>query len=209
MQTIDVAVVEDARDTREALYLLLRGTPGFSCTAAFATAEEALVSIPKLKPDVVLMDIHLPGVSGIDCIRALKPVVPRTRFMVLSVFEDHDRIFAALRAGAQSYVLKKTPFARLLDAIHELHHGGAPMSPPIAAQVIAAFHESPRVTEPDAQLSPRENQILGLLNQGLLYKEIAGRLGISMGTVRTHIARIYEKLHVRSRAQAMLKAARR
>ena len=208
-QAIKVALVEDSPEEREALFYLLRGSPGFACVGAFSTGEEALETLPALAPDVVLMDIHLPGISGIECIRRLKSTLPATRVMMLTVFEDHDRIFESLRAGASGYLLKKTPPARLLEAVQELHQGGAPMSGPIARQVVAAFQSPAEGNAQFEQLSGREQEILHLLNQGFLYKEIANRLGIALGTVRTHIARIYDKLHVRSRAQAMLKAPSR
>lgn len=207
--SIKVALVEDSPDEREALFFLLKGTSGFECLGAFKSAEEALAKIPALAPHVVLMDIHLPGMSGIDCIRELKKMLPKTRLMMLTVFEDHDHIFEALKAGADGYLIKKSPPAKLLEAVQQLHEGGAPMSSSIARQVVDWFHSSanpaPSAHQPLEGLSPREEQILGLLAQGFLYKEIADQLGISMGTVRTHIGRIYEKLHVRSRAEAMLK----
>ena len=187
------------------MHYLLRGTPGFICVAALGTAEEALERLPVLKPEVVLLDIHLPGISGIDCIARLKRLLPETRVMMLTTFEDHDRIFDSLRRGANGYLLKKTPPAKLLEAITELHNGGAPMSAPIARQVVAAFHSQPPQIDGAGRLSPREEEVLHLLNQGFLYKEVADRLNISLGTVRTYIGRIYEKLEVNSRAQAMVK----
>lgn len=202
---IKVVVVEDSNDEREALCILLRGSHGFACVGAFSTGEEALRHCPALLPHVVLMDINLPGISGTDCIRRLRPVMPATRIMMLTVFEDHDRIFQSLRAGANGYLLKKTPPARLLEAIQELHQGGAPMSAAIARQVVDAFHESGPQQNELAQLSTRELEIVNLLARGFLYKEIADQLGLKLGTVRTYIGRIYEKLHVRSRAEAMLK----
>lgn len=203
--SIKVALVEDNPDEREALSYILKGSPGFQCVGTFSTGEEALARIPGLCPNVVLMDIHLPGISGIECIRALKAKAPALRIMMLTVFEDHDRIFQSLRAGASGYLLKKTPPAKLLEAIEELHQGGAPMSSPIAFQVVAAFQEPLQNSGGLESLTQREQEILNLLNQGFLYKEIADRLGISIGTVRTHISRIYDKLHVRSRAEAMIK----
>jgi len=209
MPTIKVALVEDSPDEREALFFLIKGSPGFACVGAYGTGEEALNKLPSLAPDVVLMDIHLPGISGIQCVWRVKTMLPATRIMMLSVFEDHDRIFESLRAGASGYLLKKTPPARLLEAIQELHEGGAPMSSPIARQVVAAFQTPGKQNDSFNQLSTREQEILTLLNQGFLYKEVADRLGIAIGTVRTHISRIYDKLHVRSRAEAMIKVSTR
>ncbi len=208
-EQIKVALVEDSADERQALVLLINGSPGFSCVAAYANAEEALLGFKGLVPDVLLMDIHLPGMSGIECLRQLRARLPATRIMMLTAFEDHDRIFESLRAGASGYLIKNTPPARLLEAIAELHAGGAPMSSAIARQVVSAFHEPAQTPDPLAVLSEREREILGLLSEGYVYKEIADRLGISLGTVRTHIGRIYQKLHVRSRAEAMLKTIRR
>jgi DNA-binding NarL/FixJ family response regulator len=202
---IKVALVEDSNDEREALCILLRGSPGFSCVGAFDNGEAAVAELPALLPHVILMDINLPGISGTECIRRLRPIMPATRVMMRTVFEDHDRIFQSLRAGANGYLLKKTPPAKLLEAIEDLHHGGAPMSAAIARQVVDAFHEPGQRQDDLAQLSTRELEILNLLARGHLYKEIALQLSLSLGTVRTYIGRIYEKLHVRSRAEAMLK----
>jgi DNA-binding NarL/FixJ family response regulator len=219
---IKVALVEDNADEREALFLLIKGTPGFTCLGTCSTAEEALKQLPLLRPDVVLMDMQLPGISGIDCVRQLKPSLPSARIMMLTVFEDHDHIFEALKAGANGYLVKKSPPAKLLEAIQLLHEGGAPMSSSIARQVVDWFHRpvergsgrapahrNPRSDpSPDPhleQLSPREDQVLALLSKGYLYKEIADQLDLSLSSVRTYIGRIYEKLHVHSRAEAMLK----
>ena len=203
--SIRVALVEDSKVEREAISYLIRATPGFVCVGAFVSGEEALAKIPDLGADVILMDIHLPGISGIDCIRQLKERLPSVHIMMLTVFEDHERIFKSLTAGASGYLVKKTPPAKLLEAIQELYNGGAPMSGQIARQVVAFFQKP--TPEPVAlgMLSPREQEIVQGLAQGFLYKEIADQLGISNGTVRTHIARIYEKLHVRSRHQVALK----
>lgn len=203
---IKVALIEDSPEEREALYYLLRGTAGFACLGAFTTAEQALEYLPTLAPDVVLMDIHLPGMTGIDCIQRLKALLPSTRIMMLTVFDDPEHIFDSLKAGAHGYLIKKSAPAKLLEAIQQLHEGGAPMSSSIARQVVEWFHR-PAPADPHLeQLSPREEQILSLLSKGLLYKEIADQLGLGIGSVRTYIRRIYEKLHVHSRAEAMLKA---
>ncbi|MBI3875199.1 MAG: response regulator transcription factor [Verrucomicrobia bacterium] len=201
---ITVAIVEDKQDIREGVAYLIRNSPGFDCIAAFGTGEEALRELPLLKPDVVLMDIQLPRASGIHCLRRLKPQMPRTQFMMLTVFEDPDRIFESLNAGASGYLVKKTPPVKLLESIGELHAGGSPMSNQIARRVVEAFHKAP-ANDPAAELSDREREILNALMKGRLYKEIANGFGISTETVRTHIHRIYEKLHVRSRAEAVQK----
>ena len=207
--TITVAIVEDDRAIREGLAYLIQRSPGFQCIAAYADAEEAVVGLPERQPDVVLMDIQLPGMSGIECIRRLKQQYPAMQIMMLTVLEDHDRIFQSLAAGASGYLLKKTPPVKLLDAIRDLHAGGSPMSNQIARRVVQAFHMPAPVAKPSENLSTREHEILGHLAQGLLYKEIADRLDISIETVRTHVRNIYQKLHVRSRTQAVLKMFKR
>lgn len=206
---IKVAIVEDSREEREALVAVLNESQRFSCVAAFENAETALERIPALRPRVLLMDINLPGISGTECVRRLRTLVPDTRIMMLTVFEDHDRIFQSLRAGADSYLLKKTPAGNLLEAIEELHQGGAPMSGPIARQVVDAFHRCASAADELSSLSPRELEVSRLLADGLLYKEIADKLGLGLGTIRTYIGRIYQKLHVRSRSQAILKVISR
>lgn len=205
--TIKVAVVEDNRETREALRVLISGSSGFSCVASCGTGEEAVASIPEAKPDVVLMDIQLPGMSGIDCIRELAGRCASAQIMMLTAFEDYEKIFNSLAAGATGYILKKTPPSKLLEAIQELHMGGAPMSGQIARQVIQAFQSAQPQShaEPSVALSPREQEVLKCLAQGLLYKEIADKLGISIGTVRVYIRKVYEKLHVHTRTEAVLK----
>jgi len=210
---IKVAIVEDGAEAREALEILINGSEGFACVAACGSAEEALAAIPRCLPDVVLMDIQLPVMSGIECIRRLKTQLPGLQIMMVTVFEDHDRIFQSLAAGASGYILKKTPYAKLLEAIDELHRGGAPMSGQIARQVVEAFKQPVRSAPVDpepaaASLSKREQEILAQLARGFLYKEICDRLGISMGTIRVHIRHIYEKLHVHNRTEAILKGHR-
>lgn len=203
---IRVAFVEDNVEEFENLSRLLQNAPGFECVGAFSSAEPALKQLPSVLPDVILMDIHLPGMSGISAVRRLKAALPKSRIMMFTILENHDRIFEALRAGASGYLLKKTPPPKVLGAIQELYEGGAPMSAPIASQVVAAFHEPTGAGSPAEVLSAREHEILQLLNKGFLYKEIADRLGIAVATVRTHISRIYDKLHVSNRSEAMLKA---
>ena len=215
---IRVAIVEDSPEVREGLVWLFHNSPGFDCAGAYDTGEEALQKLPKLKPDVVLMDIGLPGISGIDCIARLRKLCPNTQVSVLSVFEDEDRILRSLTAGATGYVLKKTPPAAILEAVQDLHAGGSPMSSQIARKLLKAFLASPGNRKPAAspaakvsqeesldQLCARERQILELLSKGYRYKEVADELSITIHTVRTFIRRMYEKLHVHSRTEALLK----
>jgi len=204
-KTIRVALVEDDPQVREGLQSLLNSSPGFCCVAACASAEEALQRLPALIPDVVLMDIHLPGMSGIECIRRLKEEKPQLQISMLTVFEDHDRIFQSLAAGASGYLLKQTPPEKLLGAVAELHHGGSPMSAQIARQVVETFRRPARREAGEEDLTPREQQIIRLLAKGYLYKEIADQLGLSVETVRTHLHRIYDKLHVHTRTEAVMK----
>jgi len=204
-RAIRVALVEDDPQVREGLMSLINSAPGFHCAAACASAEEALKRLPPLSPEVVLMDIHLPGMSGIECIRRLKQQQPQMQITMLTVFEDHERIFQSLTAGASGYLLKQTPPAKLLEAISDLHRGGSPMSAQIARRVVETFQRpaAPEVSE--ANLTAREQEILRFLAKGYLYKEIADQLGLSVETVRTHLHRIYDKLHVRSRTEAVMK----
>ncbi len=203
--TIRVALVEDDSQVREGLALQVGAAQGFECVAACASAEEALTQLLPLSPDVVLMDIHLPGMSGIECIRLLKKQQPRLQISMLTVFEDHDRIFQSLTAGASGYLLKQTPPDKLLEAIAELHRGGSPMSSQIARRVVEAFQRPAETDQADTPLTPREQQIIQLLAKGFLYKEIADQLDLSVETVRTHLHRIYDKLHVRTRTEAVMK----
>ena len=202
---IAVALVEDDPQVREGLVTLLRAAPGFHCAAACSSAEEALQRLPSLSVDVVLMDIHLPGMSGIECIRRLKQQQAGLQITMLTVFEDHDRIFQSLEAGASGYLLKQTPPEKLLEAITDLHHGGSPMSAQIARRVVERFQRPARPGAGVENLTPREQEIIHLLAQGYLYKEIADQLSLSVETVRTHLHRIYDKLHVRTRTEAVMK----
>lgn len=204
-----VAVVEDEREIREGLAALINGAPGFECIAACANAEEALVGLPTWQPDVVLMDIKLPGMSGIDCIRELKRRIPRTQILMLTVVDDHDRIFRSLAAGASGYLVKKTSPAKLLEAIREVHEGGSPMSSQVARRVVEEFQKPAPSEDPSQKLTDMEMELLQLLARGLLYKEIAERLQIGVAALTSRIHRIYDKLHVRSRSEAVLKLPRR
>jgi DNA-binding NarL/FixJ family response regulator len=214
--TISVCIVDDNKDIRSALEQIILMTEGFTLAGSFSGAEEALLKIPLAKPDIVLMDINLGnGESGIDCVRHLKPLYPEILFMMCTVYEEDEKIFEALTAGANGYILKKTAPGKLLDSIRELYEGGAPMSSQIARKVVNAFQVM-TTTGADLQetshqgkslniLSNRENEILELLAKGMLYKEIAARLFISQETVRKHVYHIYEKLHVNNRVEAINK----
>ena len=204
-----VAIVEDNATLRQYLMELIGGTAGHTCVCACASAEEAFVEIPKNQPDVVLMDIHLPGESGIACTARLREKLPELQIIMLTVYKDIKMIFQALKAGACGYVLKRADEKEILAAIAEVRAGGAPMTSEIARMVVRSFMEQPSVAAGgDAQLSSREQEILALLAEGLSNKEIGSRLHISFGTVRTHLMHIYEKLHVRCRTEAAAKYLR-
>ena len=209
MKKISVCVVDDNRDLRNALEEIIDMSDGFECVATIGTAQEAIFQIPVLKPDVVLMDINLgTDETGIDCVKALKQKVPATNFMMCTVYEENEKIFQALTAGASGYILKKTAPTQMLEAIRELYLGGAPMSSQIARKVVAAFQYKPTGNEgPESLevLSNREKEILEQLSKGLMYKEIAAELFISPETVRKHVYHIYEKLHVTNRIEAVNK----
>ena len=205
--SITVVIVEDDAGIRDALIRVLGRARDFRCLGWYATGEEALIALPESKPDVVLMDINLPGMGGVECVRRLKSREPSPHILMVTVYEDSEQIFESLAAGATGYLLKRTPPAELLEAIRDVHSGGAPMSSQIARKVVQSFRAAAPAAE-TAALSPREKEILGCLAQGFLIKEIAEQLGISFDTVRTHIRRIYEKLQVHSRAQAVARYLR-
>jgi DNA-binding NarL/FixJ family response regulator len=202
---IAVSIVEDDAQTRKIFANWISGTSGFRLVGDWGDAEKALGALPAKKPDVVLMDINLPGMSGVEAVKRLKPLLPDTQFVMLTVYEDANHIYNALAAGATGYLLKQTPRAELLGAVEDVHHGGSPMTSNIARKVVQSFKQIPAAG--DQALSPREQEVLELLARGYLYKEIAERLNISGPTVNTYIRRMYEKLHVRSRAQAVAKFA--
>jgi DNA-binding NarL/FixJ family response regulator len=200
--------VEDDAPLRGILSDWIRGANGFQCGGVYESAEAALEALPRENPSVVLMDINMIGMNGIECVRRLKPQMVDTQFMMLTVYEDPDHIFKALSSGASGYLLKRTPRAELLAAIKDVHAGGSPMSSNIARKIVQSFQRfTPASSSETENLSPREREVLELLARGYLYKEIADTLQISVPTVNTHIRRIYEKLHVRSRSQAVAKFA--
>ena len=201
--SIKVAIVEDDAKAREILVDWINRAEGFRCVSNHPSGEDALENIPGFKPQVVLMDINLPGMNGPECVRRLKPALPDSQFVMLTVYEDSDHIFQALQAGASGYLLKQTQRADLIAALRDVSTGGSPMTANIARKVVKAFHQIAPPEKPTVELSTRESEVLQLLAQGYLYKEIADTLGISLPTVNTYIRRIYEKLHVRSRAQAV------
>ncbi len=217
--SLTICIVDDNKDIRSALEQIVIMSDGYKLLGSFASAEDAIEKIPSLHPNIVLMDINLGGMSGIECVGILKPLYPEILYMMCTVYEEDEKIFEALSVGASGYILKKTAPAKLLDAIKELSEGGAPMSSQIARKVVTAFRQTKPVAEsivPSAanneslrDLSNREMEILELLAKGLLYKEIAANLFISPETVRKHVYHIYEKLHVNNRVEAVNKYFRR
>src|SRR5215467_11367481 len=204
--SISLSIVEDLDEVREGLKQFISLNPEFKVLDTFKTAEEALYDLPRLQPDIVIMDINLPGMNGIECIREIKTKVPRTQFMMFTVYENDEKVFEALKAGASGYLLKNTGLVQMIEALKELYDGGSPMSANIARKLVTVFRSQENNSEPVETLSNRENEILQLLSKGLLYKEIADQLSISVSTVRQHIHKIYEKLHVQNRTEAINKA---
>ncbi len=206
---ITVSIVEDQDQLRSTLARVIDRSEGFKCAGQYPSAEAALEALPGEKPAVVLMDINLPGINGVECVRKLKQILPQTQVIMLTVYEDTENIFNALAAGASGYMLKRTPTPELLEAIRQVLQGGSPMTAHIARKVVQSFQRSPASAEATEDLSPREREVLDCLSQGFLYKEIAEKLGISYETVHTYIRRIYEKLQVRTRTEAVAKFLRR
>ena len=198
-----VVVVEDDPGLRQQLGEILAGAPDIECVGVFASGEEALERIPALNPDVVLMDIRLPGMSGIQCVAELSKVAPELQIIMVTVYEDSERIFSALKAGANGYLVKSSPPQQLLEAIRDAYGGGAPMSSHIARKVVQHFHLIGPATKPKQNLSAREQQVLQLLSTGFIYKEIADKLNIGVETVRTYVKHICQKMHVRNRVEAV------
>jgi DNA-binding NarL/FixJ family response regulator len=202
---LTVAIVEDDAKVRESLVLLLNESPGFSCIGAFPNAESALKEIPRKMPDLVLMDVNLPKMSGIQCVAALRQQWPKLQFLMLTSYEDSELVFESLKAGASGYLLKLSAPAEILAALREVHKGGSPMSSSIARTVVEFFRQTPEPALDSVKLTPREKEILEELSKGLRYKEIADNLGIGHGTINTYIRSIYEKLQVHSRTEAVMK----
>ena len=202
--SISLAIVEDLEEVRDGLKNFISLSADFNILGVFKTAEDAMPAIPQLQPDIVIMDINLPGINGIECIRQVKDKSPNTQFMMFTVYENDEKVFEALKAGASGYLLKNTGLVQLIESLKELYNGGSPMSSNIARKLVTVFRNKER--EPVEALSNRENEILQLLAKGLLYKEIANQLNISVATVRQHIHHIYEKLHVQNRTEAINKA---
>lgn len=206
---ITVSIVEDNDQLRGTLDRVLNRSEGFKCLSNYPSAEEALKDLPNVNPDVVLMDINLPGINGVECVRQLKTLLPKVQVIMLTVYEDTDNIFNALAVGAAGYLLKRTKTEELLEAIREVNRGGSPMTTHIARKVTQSFQKFTPSPQPTENLSQREQEVLDCLSQGFLYKEIAEKLGISYETVHTYIRRIYEKLQVRTRTEAVAKFLRR
>ena len=205
---IRVAIIEDQREFREGLAFLIDGSEGYRCTQRFGSMEEAVVPLGRDLPDVALVDIGLPGISGIEGIRLLKERYPGLPVLMLTVYNDDERIFDAMCAGACGYLLKKTPKARILECIQEVLEGGAPMSPEVARRVVELFRQFRPPRDAGHQLTAQEQRLLALLGEGHHYKTAAGKLGISVNTVSSHMRHIYEKLQVHSKSEAVAKALR-
>lgn len=203
--TIRVSIVENEKAVREELVSLLKESRGFECVGCYHSGEEALREIPNNPPQVVLMDINLGGISGIQCTYLLKQVLPDLQVLMLTVYDDREQVFQALQMGAGGYLLKRTPATEILAAIQDIHRGGAPMSSYIARQVVQSFTRQSTAPASDVALSTREKEVLALVARGYINKEIGGMLGITEDTVRGYLKHIYEKLHVRSRTEAAMK----
>jgi DNA-binding NarL/FixJ family response regulator len=206
--SLAVGIVEDDRGTREGLAALIGGTQGFRCAGTYASVEDAMQGMVDAIPDVLLLDIHLPGLTGSEGVRPLREKYPKTQVLMLTVFAEEDRVFESLCNGACGYLLKKTPPARLLEGIAEAHKGGSPMSPEIARKVVVALQGSGLLKKREQALTPHETRIVRMLADGDSYQDVGDRLGISVNTVRNYIRRIYEKLHVHTKSEAVSKALR-
>jgi DNA-binding NarL/FixJ family response regulator len=202
---ISVAIVEDLQEVADGLAAFLREDPEINLTSSFRTAEAAVIELPLLLPDIVIMDINLPGITGIECVKQVKQIAPSIQFMMFTVYENNDQVFEALKAGASGYLLKKTPPLQIIESVKELYNGGSPMSASIARKLVNVFQQDQTDSNEAAKLTHREKEVLELTAKGLLYKEIAHELGISFGTVRQHLYKVYEKLHVQNKTEAINK----
>lgn len=207
-QPIRVAIVEDDRPTREGLAMLINGTPGFRCVATYRSVEDALRLLARDVPDVLLLDINLPGMAGSEGVTLLKQLRPTMEILMLTVYAEQDKVFESICNGACGYLLKETPPARLLEAVSEAHSGGSPMSPEIARKVVTLFQKTGPVEKLDSGLTPQEVRLLKLLSEGYSYRGAADRLNISVNTVRDYIRAVYDKLHVHSKSEAVTKGIR-
>lgn len=206
MHPIRLVIVEDLEEVVEVLSAFILEDASVQLLASFRTAEAAEIELPILKPDIVIMDINLPGMTGIECVRRIKSQLPSIQFLMFTVYENNDQVFEAIKAGASGYLLKKTPPLQIIDAVKELYNGGSPMSAPIARKLVTLFqHQQVHETPEAALLTSREKEVLDLLSKGLLYKEIADKLEIGFGTVRQHLYKVYEKLHVQNKTEAINK----
>jgi len=205
MSQIKICIVEDLKEVREGISALLAMDERFELLSGYGNAEIAAEELPAWQPDIVIMDINLPGMSGIECIKKVKAACPRTQFIMFTIYEDDEKVFQALAAGASGYLLKKTSLARIVESLIELHEGGSPMSTQIARKVIQSFQKQNERLEDGKLLSPKEHGVLELLAKGHLYKEISSILNISANTVKQHIHNIYQKLHVKNRTEAINK----
>ncbi len=205
-KTINVIIIEDERDIREGLGMLINYTDGFQCSGKYGSVEDALAALRRRAPDIVLSDIGLPGMDGIEGVRRIKEMYPQMTILMLSVYEDNERIFEALCAGASGYLLKKTPPAKIVESLREAVSGGAPMSPEVARKVITLFRDFSPPPKVDYDLSPHEIRLLKLLVEGHSYKTAAARLNVTTNTISFHLKNIYEKLQVHSKSEAVAKA---
>jgi DNA-binding NarL/FixJ family response regulator len=205
-ESIRVAIIEDKRSIREGLAVLINASPGYRCVRTFGSMEEGLRELGRELPDVLLLDIHLPGMSGSEGVRPLREKYPSLQVLMLTVYDEEEKIFESICNGACGYLLKKTPPAKLLEGIREAHEGGAPMSPEVARKVVHLFQQTGPPEKLDHDLTPQEVRLLGLLAEGYSYQAAADRLKISINTIRDYIRTIYEKLHVHSKAEAVRKA---
>lgn len=205
MSLIRVAIVEDLQEVADGLAAFLQYDKELTLVGNYRTAEAAEIELPILKPDIVIMDINLPGMTGIECVAKVKALEPSIQFMMFTVYENNEQVFEALKAGASGYLLKKTSPAQIIESVKELQQGGSPMSASIARKLVTVFQQQPTIAEEAAKLTTREKEVLELTAKGLLYKEIAHQLGIGFGTVRQHLYKVYEKLHVQNKTEAINK----